>query len=166
MQAQPAGMWRLAILALVLLAACGAGPAALPSEAEAGLLARGDVTGYWQARERRGDPVAPVALAVLDPQGRRGLWHGIAANALQGQAPVDPGALALAIARGHHAALLEDRTGTPARLSAAQVAAYHHRVMAAFGLPRTAFGGTQLTGTLAEARLTAPLWCPACDRAP
>ena len=38
--------------------------------------------------------------------------------------------------------------------------------LAGFGLPRTAFGGTQLTGSLTEARLTAPLWCPACDRAP
>lgn len=159
-------MWRLAILSLAVLAACAAGPAAPHSPEETDLLRAGNVSGYWTARVRRGDPVAPVALAVLDPQRQPGLHREVAANALRGHPAVDAAALALALAHAHHAAVQTDRIGTPARLSARQVAAYHHRVMAAFGLPRTAFGGTQLTGTVAEARLTAPLWCPACDRAP
>lgn len=156
--------WRMMrwILACLLLAACGAGPGARPLPDEATLIDHSP-RDYWLARAARGDPVAPVALALTDPSRAGSPLAAIAMNALDGPPPAG---LAAALAHAHHTALARDTAGTPARLSAAEVAGYHFRVFADFGLPRTAFGGAQLTGTLAEARLTSALWCPACDRAP
>jgi hypothetical protein len=80
--------------------------------------------------------------------------------------PVPEPAISLALARAHAEALSQDHDGTPALLSARQIASYHHRVLARFGLPPFAFGATQITGRPGEARFLAPLWCPGCDPSP
>jgi hypothetical protein len=138
------------------------------SGGERAALAAGDTLGFWSLRAARGDPFGATALAVITPGD--GALRGVAQATLAGyrrRLPVaaEP-ALSLALARAHAAALRADRQGMPARLSAVQIAAYHHRVFGDFGLPPTGFAATPLTGRPAEARLSAWLWCRGCDPLP
>ena len=62
----------------------------------------------------------------------------------------DVRAIGRALARAHARSVREDlsahRGSTPGLLTPRQVMAYHHEVFAAFGLPRTTYGGTPLFG--------------------
>jgi len=53
--------------------------------------------------------------------------------------------------------------GIPGKLSARQIAQYHHEVFELLELPPQTFGGTPITGALREADLTKFLWCRSCD---
>ena len=53
--------------------------------------------------------------------------------------------------------------GIRGKLSATQIAEYHHDVFELLGLPPRTFGGTPITGIPLEAEVTKVFWCRSCD---
>ncbi|MCB1388502.1 MAG: hypothetical protein KDK12_05035 [Rhodobacteraceae bacterium] len=159
------------ILFMAVLAACSAppGPSLPVNPAERRALEDGDAADFWQRRAARGDPAAHAALSAMRLRPGPLVAVGRASFRLyraRQRAPAPEPVISLALARAHAEAVTQDRAGTPARLSARQVAAYHHRVLSGFGLPPFSFGATQITGRSGEAVLLAPFWCAACDPVP
>ncbi len=120
---------------------------------------RGD---FWKSRASRGDPISEAALDILDHEGFGGNFANqkLVAGILRrspGTTPVsvisEARAIGVELMRAHVDAVV--RFGD---LSAEDVANYHYNVFGMHGLPQTTFGGTPITGTRTEARLTAFIW--------
>lgn len=135
---------------------------------------RGDVEGFWRARQAQGDPIAEHGLASLHPRAHDpadALFGGAQINGrleaysrvYRGR-PVDIARVRRDLMQGHVSAVDADRRGQVGLLDPRQTAAYHHEVFRRHGLPTTAFGGTAHTGHPWEADATRLLWCRGCDR--
>jgi RHS repeat-associated protein len=66
------------------------------------------------------------------------------------------------LAVAYRNSLRADTSGTPHSLSPGQIYDFHVPIFAAHGLSMRFFGGSTITGTRLEARLTSPAWCYSC----
>ena len=125
----------------------------------------GDRLRFWRSRLLRGDPVAALAIDTIANVrlGKLANQRLTAFSKVYLGRAVDLNQVGIDIMRAHVDALDLDETGIIGLLSSRQVAIYHHAVFSNFGLPATTFGGTPITGTLAETSLTAFIWCGGCD---
>jgi len=136
------------------------------------LAAAREVRKFWESRLEMGDPVAPHALASLDPPGGviDYLFGGESINnRIQAFARVYLGhelnldEVRVDLMNAHIEAVDADQSGTWGLLNPQQIAIYHHKVFGGYNLPSTAFGGTPHFGIVAEADWTRPFWCGECD---
>jgi hypothetical protein len=141
-----------------------------PSERHA--AAAGKLVAFWRSRSRIGDPVSCIALASLKPGGlpalcRVNAWVAVTRLVWflppRGANKARMRRIQVALMRAHVHEIDADRIGVPGLLSPRQIADYHHRVFAQFGLPYMTFGGTPLTGQQWESGFTALAWCRGCD---
>jgi len=125
----------------------------------------GERRAFWESRLASGDPIAPLALDIIDNVGL-----GQAANEwlkLNGRlagVEIDLDQIGIDLMNRHVEFTDRDTTDTRGLLSPRQVARFHHLVFRAHGLPPTAFGGTPVTGHVREANFTRDIWCRGCDR--
>ena len=126
----------------------------------------GETRKFWESRLESGDPIAQLALDILDNKGL-----GMRANerlqdfAREYGIELKPSEVSLKLMRAHADATDRDGDGL---LMAEVIAQYHHEVFAEYGLPPETFGGTPFFGALWEADLPyawllgQPHWCEAC----
>nr|WP_251048205.1 RHS repeat-associated core domain-containing protein [Halomonas sp. ISL-56] len=127
--------------------------------------AAGDRQAFWDSRMERGDPIAPVAIGILNNETYVGYKFvgGRLANrftGLKGEALND---LGVDLMRAHADAVdfdFNEQIGIPGLLSPEQAAAYHHEVFSDHGLGSWQFGGT-LANT--SPNLMRSIWCTGCD---
>ena len=131
---------------------------------------RGDRKTFWTLRKAVGDPIADVALPILNNEG----INGQVANRLTGFSgnPVRLNELGVRLMQAHINAVKDDYKhcmgNVPGLLSPEQVAIYHHAVFKEFGVGAQwldsdgswLFGGTLFN---LPASLYRPIWCRACD---
>lgn len=133
-------------------------------------IQNGNRRAFWNARKKVGDPIASVALPILEDAG----VNGKVANWLTGlrSNPEKLNALGVDLMIEHAKAVtidLENCVGNvPGVLSPEQVAQYHHVVFEKHGISSFLLGsdGSWLFGgTLFNlpANLYRPVWCRACD---
>lgn len=132
---------------------------------------RADRRTFWRLRKAAGDPIADVAIPILE---NRGL-NGRVANFLTGLSgnPEKLHELGVALMKAHINATkfdYENCTGNvPGLLSPDQVAEYHHVVFNQFGIGARLWNDTNgswlFGGTLLNLppNLYRPVWCNACD---
>ncbi len=133
-------------------------------------IERGDRKVFWALRKKVGDPIADIAIPILNNQG----INGKAANWLTGlkNDPVNLQKLGVLLMREHVRAVtldIEECIGNvPGLLAPKQVADYHYQVFKKIGIGSFLLGsdGSWLFGgTLFNlpADLYRPIWCKACD---
>ena len=123
---------------------------------------KGQTREFWESRLKSGDPIAQLALDILDNKGL-----GVRANerlqdfAMEYGIELKLSEVSLKLMEAHAKATEGDGDGL---LRAAVIAQYHHEVFATYGLPPETFGGTPFFGALWEAKVhyTKPYWCEAC----
>lgn len=131
---------------------------------------RGDRKTFWTLRKAVGDPIADVALPILNNTG----LNGRIANRLTGLSdnPLRLNELGVALMKAHVWAVNQDMDNclgnVPGLLSPEQVAHYHHAVFGSFGIGRQwidSSGSWLFGGTLFNLppSLYRPVWCRACD---
>lgn len=140
------------------------------SDEERGYMEAGDRQAFWKSRIKAGDPMAPVALGIVDMTDGNMLSllnHGLdgalgmgANEWLQFRAAVagvnvDLDAVGNELMRAHVEAV---DTNDGQFLDARDITDYHHEVFAEFDIPRAAFGGTPVTGHAWEDRFTRRIW--------
>lgn len=142
------------------------------SPVEEKMVQVGDVSGFWNSRKAKGDPIADIALKSLNPPGGffDALFGGRSVNdRLEAFARVYTGKsvdlekVRKDFMREHAQAVQNDNKGKPGLLDPGQVYDYHQKVFSGYGLPSTAFGGSPFTGHKMESHLTRGLWCSDCD---
>lgn len=145
------------------------GDQSITTEQEAAAM-RGDRKTFWALRKKVGDPIADVAIPILNNKG----LNGKVANLLTGLSndPVKLNKLGVLLMLEHIKAVkfdMEDCAGNvPGLLSPAQVAKYHHDVFKHLNIGSSLLGsdGSWLFGgTLFNlpSELYRPIWCNACD---
>lgn len=145
------------------------GDQTITAEQQAAIL-RGDRKTFWDYRKKVGDPIADVAIPILNNSG----INGIVANQLTGLSddPVRLNQLGVDLMIEHAKAVMKDikkcSGNVPGLLSPQQVAEYHHAVFDNFGVGSFLLGydGSWLFGgTLFNlpANLYRPIWCKGCD---
>ena len=132
---------------------------------------RGDRKTFWNLRKKAGDPIADVAIPILE---NRGL-NGRVANFLTGLSdkPEKLQKLGVELMKAHINATNHDvrecSGNVPGLLSPKQVAKYHHAVFKMLGIGSTLWNDTDgswlFGGTLFNLPpdLYRPIWCTACD---
>jgi RHS repeat-associated protein len=131
------------------------------------LIRNGNVTGFWDSRDRAGDPMGEIGLDMGTNTGplakAANAWLDATYLAVHGKAldASTRAAIRVDLASAHAVWVSMDRAGTPGLLSAKQISEYHHEVFARYGLPEGTFGGTPLTGQYVPG--SSQLWCPRCD---
>lgn len=132
---------------------------------------RGDRKTFWRLRKEVGDPVADVAIPILENRG----INGRVANILTGLTddPEKLQRLGVALMRVHIRATKYDYEhcigNVPGLLSPDQVAEYHHVVFNHFGIGTHLWNnanGSWLFGVTLfnlPPSLYRPVWCNACD---
>lgn len=121
-----------------------------------------DRFGFWTSRlDDSRDPLGPMGIAIVNNE----ILLGCLSNqrlktfgAMLGVS-VDLDNVGLALIEAHITSTGQFQD----KLSGAAVADYHHLVFNGLGLPNRTFGGTPLTGTNLDLRITQWLWCPSCD---
>ena len=111
-------------------------------------MEEGKVREFWESRLKSGDPIAQLALDVLDGKnsGRIAL-NRLNRFASQHGVELDNNEVSIEIMKLHAEVTATDDDGW---LMPRQIAAYHHEVFEEYGLPANTFGGTPLTGALWE----------------
>ncbi|CCQ72380.1 hypothetical protein [Magnetospira sp. QH-2] len=142
------------------------------TDRERAMAKAGNALGFWSSRKAKGDPVADIALASLNPPGglKDALFGGKQVNdrleafsrAYAGKS-VDQDKVRQDLMEAHIEAVEEDDRGVLGLLDPEQIYDYHKGVFSKHGLPSTTFGGTPLTGSRWEANLWSGLWCSDCD---
>lgn len=128
------------------------------------LAEAGDRRGFWESRLRSGDPIAQLALSIVDNTGLGKAANDRLIDAARDRGlAVDLNVIGVRLMQAHVRAIVNDGRGTVGLLNPQQIAGYHHQVFADFGLPPTAFGGTPIMGRLWEADATRRFWCNRCD---
>ncbi|MBL1259659.1 MAG: hypothetical protein COB33_012480 [Thiotrichaceae bacterium] len=133
-------------------------------------VGRGDRKVFWALRKKVGDPIADIAIPILNNRGINGKF----ANWLTGlkNDPVNLQKLGVLLMNEHAKAVTLDIDecigNVPGLLSPKQVATYHERVFKHIGMGSFILGsdGSWLFGgTLFNlpASLYRPIWCKACD---
>jgi RHS repeat-associated protein len=130
----------------------------------------GDVEGYYRARAAAGDAYAARALLVVQNEYTSfdaGLMAtanlGLAGTALINGVSYEVRDVQIRLMNAHATAVELDNLGIKGSLNADQITRYHHKVFNEIGLPKATFGGTPLTGTMAEVDVWKGLWCKGCD---
>jgi len=125
----------------------------------------GERLAFWESRLASGDPIAQLALDIIDNVGLgRAANEWLKLNATRAGVEIDLDQIGIDLMNRHVEFTDRDTTDTRGLLSPRQVARFHHLVFRTRGLPPTAFGGTPLTGQLREADFTRNIWCQGCDR--
>lgn len=130
----------------------------------------GNRKAFWEARKKVGDPIADVAIPILNNSG----INGTVANWLTGLKgdPEKLNQLGVDLMVEHAKYVTEDLkqcTGNiPGVLSPEQVAEYHHNVFKKHGIGSyllSSDGSWLFGGTLFNlpANLYRPIWCKSCD---
>lgn len=133
-------------------------------------IRRADRKTFWALRKQVGDPIADVALPILNNSG----INGRVANLLTGLSndPIKLNQLGVDLMIEHANAVSNDYRNcsgnVPGLLNPEQVAKYHHDVFLKHGIGSNLLGsdGSWLFGgTLFNlpASLYRPIWCRACD---
>lgn len=141
----------------------------ITSEQQAYILA-GNRRGFWTARKAVGDPIADVALPILNDTG----INGKVANWLTGLRgdPIKLNQLGIDLMIEHAKTVTSDLSNctgnVPGLLSPEQVAKYHHIVFKKHGIGSfllSSDGSWLFGGTLFNlpSNLYRPIWCNACD---
>ncbi|MBJ7551622.1 hypothetical protein [Marinomonas ostreistagni] len=141
----------------------------ITAEQEQAIL-RADRKTFWTLRKQVGDPIADVALPILNNSG----VNGRVANLLTGLSndPIKLNQLGVDLMIEHGKAVTRDYEkcsgNVPGLLNPEQVAQYHHDVFLKHGIGSSLLGsdGSWLFGgTLFNlpASLYRPIWCRACD---
>jgi hypothetical protein len=150
------------------------------------MVEEGNVDGFWQSRTERGDPIGSLGQEFGDNPDDQSVGTYLSSGGLESElgkqfvdesgGSVIPEQLDEAIkegfdearqnlARAHIEAVDNDKRGTENFLSAGQITDYHHDVFGSMGLPRNTFGGTMVTGTKLEGKISGALvWCKSCDK--
>jgi hypothetical protein len=150
------------------------------------MVEKGNVDGFWQSRTERGDPIGSLGQEFGDNPDDQSVGTYLSSGGLESElgkqfvdesgGSVIPEQLDEAIkegfdearqnlARAHIEAVDNDKRGTENFLSAGQITDYHHDVFGSMGLPRNTFGGTMVTGTKLEGKISGALvWCKSCDK--
>ena len=130
------------------------------------LAQSGKVREFWESRLESGDPIAQLALDILDNKGAGRLANERLRDfAKRYGVDVEPREVSLRLMRAHLKATAGDPDGL---LRAEAIAEYHHEVFDKYGLPARTFGGTPIFGTVWEADIPyawargLPHWCEAC----
>jgi len=125
----------------------------------------GERRAFWESRLASGDPIAPLALEIIDNVGLgRAANEWLKLNARRAGVEIDLDQIGVELMNRHVEFTDQDPLGRRGLLNPRQVAEFHHLVFGAHGLPPTAFGGTPFTGQLYEADITRDIWCRGCDR--
>ncbi|WP_410795876.1 RHS repeat-associated core domain-containing protein [Parvularcula sp. LCG005] len=126
----------------------------------------GDRQPFYSSRFDRNDPMARVAMQIVNNEGirgkvanfslashllRRDILHPAMSRNISYTDEIEQ--ISVELMRAHVDAVKE--FGNP---SAGQIARYHYRVFDAHGLPHFAFGGSPYSGTSFEAFLTQKIW--------
>lgn len=133
-------------------------------------IMKGDRNSFWQSRQDVGDPIADVAIPILNDSG----INGKVANWLTGLRgnPEKLNQLGVDLMIEHAKYVTDDIRScignVPGVLSPEQVAEYHHNVFKKHGVGSFLldsdgswlFGGTLLNFPASTYR---PIWCGACD---
>lgn len=134
---------------------------------EWGYVEAGDRKSFWDSRLEKGDPLAPVAISILNDDwvhvGGYRLTYGWLANGLTGLSGEALNALGVDLMRAHADAVTHDykqKIGIPGLLSPRQAAEYHHEVFRAHNISPMRFGGTPL---YISPNITRNFWCHGCD---
>jgi|SRR5690554_560750 len=137
------------------------------TEEEWGYVEAGDRESFWNSRLNRDDPLAPVAISILNDDwvsvsGYR-LTYGYMANGLTGLSGEALNALGVDLMRAHADAVTHDynqKIGIPGLLSPRQAAEYHHEVFRSHNTSPGRFGGTPF---YILPNITRNFWCLGCD---
>ena len=150
------------------------------------LASQGKVNEFWESRAESGDPIAGMGVEFGKPPSEQSLGVYQSAGVLKNKifekiisekTPNEVTNIDQAIAsevsevrqdlmNAHIEAVDNDFEGrTDNFLSAGQITKYHQEVFGNRGLPPNTFGGSQLTGTKTEGKITgAFIWCKTCDK--
>jgi hypothetical protein len=121
---------------------------------------------FWTSRLNDSrDPAAPLAIDVVKNAYALGCYANERLKAFAADAGVGVSLtpVGVSLMQRHAAAVDTDQQGLPGKLSARQIAQYHHVVFGELALPTRTFGGTPLTGQPAEADTWKFIWCPSCE---
>ncbi|MEX1221551.1 MAG: RHS repeat-associated core domain-containing protein, partial [Idiomarina sp.] len=132
---------------------------------ERGFAEVGDRKAFWTSRMGRGDPIANIALGIVNNESFFGHKYvgGRLANMLTGLQGDALNALGVDLMRAHIGAVdfdFNNEIGIPGLLSPTQAAAYHHEVFSTHGLGKWQFGGTLFN---TSPNLMRAIWCTGCD---
>lgn len=135
------------------------------TDEERGFAEAGDRKAFWTSRMERGDPIAKVALGIVNNESFVGYKYvgGRLANMFTGLEGDALNALGVDLMRAHIGAVdfdFNNKIGIPGLLSPTQAAAYHHEVFSTHGLGSWQFGGTLLN---TSPNLMRAIWCTGCD---
>jgi hypothetical protein len=157
------------------------------SDEEWELLKKGDYIGFWRSRYAADDPVARTALigwgygdevsaSSLEKLAARYAWRDLQDYIEDNGLNVTMDEIALELANMHARYVNLDDSGIHHLLSAKQVADYHHKVFADYGIPRYIFGGTMRIIPFPKMGRWEPptlpddayafFWCEGCDSTP
>lgn len=118
---------------------------------------------FWQDRwDVSRDPLGPLGVSVVDDAYLLGCLANsrLLTFAAKASVSVDLTTVGFDVIEGH----VDVTEIVQSKLSAQQIAQYHHTVFAAYGLPPTTFGGTPFgDGDVAQANRTKIIWCRSCD---
>ena len=128
---------------------------------------------FWQSRMYDScDPVAPIALAVVDDKGFGAVTNNWLRKVAQDQnVSINEEQIGYDVMEAHEATTNNDIFGVIHKLSIRQVSEYHHEVFNSHGLPDYTFGGTPWgIGSPAADTLEDisgnRIWCEDCDPVP
>ena len=122
----------------------------------------GKVKEFWESRLDSGDPIAELALDVLNDRGFGAFANERLLNfAEQYDIRLTIEEVNVRVMRKHAEITKVDKDGL---LTAVNIARYHHEVFAEYGLPPETFGGTPVTGLPGEAAFTGWIWCRECPK--
>ncbi|QUJ68601.1 hypothetical protein KDD30_05675 [Photobacterium sp. GJ3] len=124
-----------------------------------------DRKAFWTSRMERGDPIAAVALGIVNNESFVGYKYvgGRLANMFTGLKGEALNTLGVDLMEAHINSVdydFNNHIGIPGLLSPTQAANYHHEVFINHGLSSWQFGGTLLN---TSPNLMRAIWCSGCD---
>lgn len=131
--------------------------------------ASNDRLAFWTSRLNDSrDPLGPLAIDVVNDTPVLGCGANRRLSAYAGWVgiQVDLEEVGLSLIDRHITATGQDNQGILGKLDVQRIALYHFDEFDDLGLPRRTFGGTPITGTLVDLRVTRRIWCPSCENFP
>jgi hypothetical protein len=131
--------------------------------------AAGDRIDFWTSRLNHSrDPLGPLGIDVVNTTPILGCASNqrLLAFAYSAGIRVSLNDVGLSIIDAHILTTSQDNQGILGKLDVQRIALYHFDVFGLLGLPNRTFGGTPMTGSLEELRVTRRIWCPSCEHFP